>query len=75
MRVAGWPLGAVGGSGSRTQSRHSVSRSRHVFGATVRRPRPIKRGLTDITYIRPGEGWLYLAVILDLCSRFAVAGP
>ena len=24
------------------------------------------------TYIPTGEGWLYLAVILDLCSRFAV---
>ncbi|MDV7105383.1 DDE-type integrase/transposase/recombinase [Vibrio sp. TH_r3] len=23
----------------------------------------------DITYIRIGTGWLYLAVILDLCSR------
>ena len=28
--------------------------------------------MTDITYIPTGEGWLYLAVILDLCSRFAV---
>ena len=28
--------------------------------------------VTDITYIPTGEGWLYLAVILDLCSRFAV---
>jgi transposase InsO family protein len=25
--------------------------------------------VTDITYIPTGEGWLYLAVILDLCSR------
>jgi putative transposase len=28
--------------------------------------------VTDITYIPTGEGWLYLAVILDLCSRFVV---
>jgi hypothetical protein len=28
--------------------------------------------VTDITYILTGEGWLYLAVILDLCSRFVV---
>jgi putative transposase len=26
----------------------------------------------DITYIRPGEGWLYLAVLLDLGSRMVV---
>ena len=25
-----------------------------------------------ITYILTGEGWLYLAVILDLCSRLVV---
>ncbi len=25
--------------------------------------------MTDITYIRPHEGWLYLAVVVDLFSR------
>ena len=25
--------------------------------------------VTDITYIRTYEGWLYLAIIMDLCSR------
>ncbi|MCA9473458.1 MAG: IS3 family transposase [Nitrospira sp.] len=25
--------------------------------------------MTDITYIRTAEGWLYLAVVLDVCSR------
>ena len=25
--------------------------------------------MSDITYIRTGEGWLYLAVVLDLGSR------
>ena len=28
--------------------------------------------VTDITYIPTGEGWLYLAVLLDLCSRAIV---
>jgi len=27
------------------------------------------RGITDITYIRTHEGWLYLAAVLDLFSR------
>jgi putative transposase len=36
------------------------------------RARPDQAWVTDITYIPTGEGWLYLAVILDLCSRFAV---
>ena len=26
----------------------------------------------DITYIQTGEGWLYLAVVVDLCSRKVV---
>ncbi|WP_410962345.1 DDE-type integrase/transposase/recombinase, partial [Salmonella sp. SAL4355] len=26
----------------------------------------------DITYVRTGEGWLYLAVLLDLGSRMVV---
>ena len=30
---------------------------------------PDTKWVTDITYIRTGEGWLYLAVVLDLYSR------
>jgi len=30
---------------------------------------PNERWVADITYIRTGEGWLYLAVVLDLYSR------
>ncbi len=40
--------------------------------------RPNKAWVTDITYIRTWQGWLYLAVVLDLFSRKIVgwaAGP
>jgi putative transposase len=30
---------------------------------------PNTKWVSDITYIRTGEGWVYLAVILDLCTR------
>ena len=30
---------------------------------------PNTKWVTDITYIRTGEGWLYLAVVLDLATR------
>jgi len=30
---------------------------------------PDKRWVTDITYVRTHEGWLYLAVVVDLFSR------
>ena len=31
--------------------------------------RPNTAWVTDITYVRPWEGWLYLAVVMDLYSR------
>ena len=37
---------------------------------TVQAPDTIYVG--DITYLPTGEGWLYLAVVLDLCSRAVV---
>ena len=36
-------------------------------GFTVQRPN--KAWVTDITYVRTWEGWLYLAVVIDLYSR------
>ena len=30
---------------------------------------PNEKWVSDITYIRTGEGWVYLAVVLDLCTR------
>ena len=38
------------------------------FTATV----PNQKWVSDITYIQTGEGWLYLAVVLDLYSRLVV---
>jgi putative transposase len=37
---------------------------------TVQKPDTVYVG--DITYLPTGEGWLYLAVVLDLCSRAVV---
>ena len=41
------------------------NRLKQDFTATA----PNQRWVADITYIRTGEGWLYLAVVLDLYSR------
>ena len=30
--------------------------------------------VTDITYLRTAEGWLYLAVVIDLYSPASLAG-
>ena len=35
-------------------------------------PAPDQAWVTDITYLRTAEGWLYLAVVLDLFSRAVI---
>jgi len=55
-----------------TQSRHPFPVAPNVLARQFARAAPDQAWVTDITYIPTGEGWLYLAVILDLYSRFAV---
>jgi transposase InsO family protein/transposase-like protein len=55
-----------------TQSRHPFPIAPNILARQFKRPEPDQAWVTDITYIPTGEGWLYLAVILDLYSRFAV---
>jgi putative transposase len=55
-----------------TDSRHAFPIAPNVLARQFERATPDQAWVTDITYIPTGEGWLYLAVILDLCSRFAV---
>lgn len=28
----------------------------------------------DLTYLRTGEGWLFLVAVVDLCTRMVVGG-
>ncbi len=35
-------------------------------------PVPTCKLVGDITYLRTGEGWLFLAVVIDLCTRMVV---
>ena len=55
-----------------TDSRHSFPVVPNILARQFEQPTPDRAWVTDITYIPTGEGWLYLAVILDLCSRFVV---
>ena len=55
-----------------THSRHPFPIAPNVLARQFERAEPDQAWVTDITYIPTDEGWLYLAVILDLCSRFAV---
>jgi len=55
-----------------TRSRHPFPIAPNVLARQFARAAPDQAWVTDITYIPTGEGWLYLAAILDLCSRFVV---
>jgi putative transposase len=55
-----------------TDSHHPFPVAPNVLARQFARAAPDTAWVTDITYIPTGEGWLYLAVILDLCSRFVV---
>ena len=55
-----------------THSRHPFPIAPNVLARQFERAGPDQAWVTDITYIPTGEGWLYLAVIVDLCSRYAV---
>ena len=55
-----------------TDSCHTLPVASNVLARQFTQPAPDRAWVTDITYIATGEGWLYLAVILDLCSRLIV---
>jgi putative transposase len=44
-------------------------RARNMLACQFKTPAPNISWVADITYIRTQEGWLYLAVVLDLFSR------
>ncbi|MFH7572441.1 DDE-type integrase/transposase/recombinase, partial [Pseudomonas syringae group genomosp. 7] len=49
--------------------RNSTVSSHNYLGRQFKVSEPNKVWVTDIPYIRTYEGWLYLAVVLDLFSR------
>jgi putative transposase len=48
---------------------------RVALGAPFTATRPNTAWFTDITYIDTWQGWLYLAVVMDLFSRMIVGWP
>ncbi len=55
-----------------TNSNHSEPVAANVLGRSFEVTAPDRVWAGDITYIATAEGWLYLAVLLDLCSRAVV---
>ncbi len=55
-----------------TNSRHNLPVAPNLLQQDFEAARPNEKYVTDITYIWTNEGWLYLAVVLDLYSRYVV---
>jgi transposase InsO family protein len=55
-----------------TDSNHSMPIAPNLLSRHFTTNAPNKAWVTDVTYIATGEGWLYLAVMLDLFSRRVV---
>ena len=55
-----------------TDSTHALPVAPNVLARQFAVAAPDTAWVTDITYLWTAEGWLYLAVILDLCSRAVV---
>ena len=55
-----------------TNSNHALAVAPNVLRRRFQPIAPNKAWVTDVTYIATGEGWSYLAVLLDLFSRRVV---
>jgi putative transposase len=57
-----------------TDSRHAQPVAPNLLERGFSPGQPNSTWATDMTYVWTRQGWLYLAVILDLFSRRVVAG-
>jgi len=57
-----------------TDSNHDLPIKRNILNRQFKVSQPNKVWVSDITYIYTKEGWLYLAIIIDLYGRKVVGG-
>lgn len=55
-----------------TNSNHNHPIAPNLLGRNFHADKPNQVWVGDITYIPTGEGWLYLAVVKDLCTKMIV---
>jgi putative transposase len=60
---------------ARTDSRHAMPVATNLLDRQFETNAPDLAWTADITYIPTHEGWLYLAVIIDLYTRMMVGWP
>jgi putative transposase len=69
MRENGWKSKVVKKYKATTNSKHNLPVAENVLNRDFSADAPNKKWLSDITYIKTDEGWLYFACILDLYGR------
>ena len=69
MRDNGWRAKAAKKYKATTKSNHSLPVAPNLLKQNFRADVPNQKWVSDITYIWTEEGWLYLAVVLELYSR------
>jgi len=72
MREEGWRAKAAKKFKATTNSKHNLPVAPNLLEQNFQASRPDEKYVSDITYIWTEEGWLYLAVVLDLYSRRVV---
>lgn len=72
MRANGWRAKAAKKFKATTNSNHKLPVAPNLLQQNFSANRPNEKWVSDITYIWTEEGWLYLAVVMDLYSRMVV---
>jgi len=72
MRRHGWRAKAARKFKATTCSNHKLPVGPNLLEQDFSATRPNEKWVSDITYINTREGWLYLAVVMDLYSRMVV---
>lgn len=72
MRLNGWRAKAAKKYKATTNSNHKLPVAPNLLQQDFSASKPNEKYVSDITYIWTEEGWLYLAVVMDLYSRMVV---
>lgn len=72
MRLHGWRAKAAKKYKATTNSNHKLPVAPNVLNQDFSAEKPNIKWVSDITYIWTDEGWLYLAVVMDLYSRMVL---
>jgi putative transposase len=72
MRLNGWRAKAAKKFKATTNSNHKLPVAPNLLQQNFTASKPNEKWVSDITYVWTEEGWLYLAVVMDLYSRMVV---